>query len=192
MANWLDKAIGRKDDSRNRVVPYEIDCGCGTRSSGVRGSRAKRVICAQCGEAHFVLPANPYPESDRQYFAKRGAGPVASVAVETVDDSAINDVSFGPLDQGEVVPSDGPSSRPASPISPPILPPLDAESSDVFPVFETAQPGDEDSDEVEDRNASDAGSGLNLDDSPGESPTVPPTVPPLSEVEISFEAASTT
>jgi hypothetical protein len=79
MANWLDKALGRKDGMTSvEVVPFEIRCECGARVTGMRADRAKRAICAQCGEAHFILPINQYPESERSYFGQQ----------ETKDDSS--------------------------------------------------------------------------------------------------------
>ncbi len=72
MANWLDKALGRKDSTTSiEVVPFDLRCECGSRLTGVRSDRAKRAICGQCGEAHFILPTNQYPESDRTYFAQQ-------------------------------------------------------------------------------------------------------------------------
>lgn len=72
MANWLDKALGRKTETTAvPVVPFEVRCECGSRLTGMRGERARRAICAQCGEAHFILPTNQYPESDRTYFGDR-------------------------------------------------------------------------------------------------------------------------
>lgn len=68
MGNWLDKALGRRGTTAVEVVPYERACQCGASYSGVRQKRAGRVICARCGTAHFVLPVNPYPASDRQHF----------------------------------------------------------------------------------------------------------------------------
>lgn len=74
MANWLDKALGRKDSATSiEVVPFEMRCECGSRLTGTRADRATRAICAQCGEAHFILPVNQYPESERTYFAQQEA-----------------------------------------------------------------------------------------------------------------------
>lgn len=70
MANWLDKALGRGQPATPvAVVPFEIRCDCGAPLTGVRAQRFKRAICAQCGEAHFILPVNQYAESERTYFA---------------------------------------------------------------------------------------------------------------------------
>ena len=72
MANWLDKALGRKGSTTSiEIVPFEIQCECGSRLTGIRADRAKRAICAQCGEAHFILPVNQYPISERTYFAQQ-------------------------------------------------------------------------------------------------------------------------
>jgi hypothetical protein len=69
MANWLDKALGRDRSTTSiAIVPFDIQCDCGARLTGVRADRAKRAICARCGEAHFILPINRYPESVRSYF----------------------------------------------------------------------------------------------------------------------------
>ncbi len=73
MANWLDKALGRKSETTSvAVVPFEVRCECGSRLTGIRSDRARRSICAQCGEAHFILPVNKYPESERAYFDQTG------------------------------------------------------------------------------------------------------------------------
>ncbi|MDA1165222.1 MAG: hypothetical protein O3B13_19155 [Planctomycetota bacterium] len=68
MANWLDKALGKKETVAVDPVPFARTCCCGFQLSGLRHERAKRVICGQCGVAHFVLPTNPYPVSERIYF----------------------------------------------------------------------------------------------------------------------------
>ncbi len=67
MANWLEKAIGRKSSSA-ATVPFERACDCGASHNGLRAERAKRLICAQCGEPHFILPVNQYPVSERRFF----------------------------------------------------------------------------------------------------------------------------
>ena len=54
MANWLDKARG-KGASVRKDQPYSLQCECGSQMSGIRQERATRVICADCGEVHFVL-----------------------------------------------------------------------------------------------------------------------------------------
>ncbi len=69
MANWLDKALGRQSAHvAVEQVPFELECDCGKRLSGVRGERGRRVICKECGRAQFVLPINPYPVTSRQFF----------------------------------------------------------------------------------------------------------------------------
>lgn len=84
MGNWLDKARGRSS-STAYTEPFELECGCGTRLSGIRQERAKRVICPQCGDAHFVLAANPYPISQRVFFGA-AADTKASVAPASVSE----------------------------------------------------------------------------------------------------------
>ena len=68
MANWLEKALGRNDAEPVKTVPFRLACQCGRPTEGLRQERAKRVICVQCGAAHFILPANPYPVSERTFF----------------------------------------------------------------------------------------------------------------------------
>ena len=68
MANWLDKALGRRSATIYKPVPFVRTCPCGTKLSGVRQERARRLICAECGEPHFILPVNLYPESERIHF----------------------------------------------------------------------------------------------------------------------------
>ena len=84
MGNWLDKARGRTSSTAH-IEPFELVCGCGTRLSGIRQERAKRVICPQCGDAHFVLAANPYPISQRVFFGP-AADTKASVAPASVSE----------------------------------------------------------------------------------------------------------
>jgi hypothetical protein len=68
MANWLDKALGRRSATIIKPVPFVRPCPCGTELSGVRQERARRLICPECGEPHFILPVNQYPESERIHF----------------------------------------------------------------------------------------------------------------------------
>ena len=77
MSNWLDKALGRKD-STIQSVPFELNCECGTRLSGLRQERAKRMLCPQCGDSHFVLGLNQYPVASR---ATTGSGETSASAV---------------------------------------------------------------------------------------------------------------
>lgn len=67
MANWLDKARGRETSKRGST-PFQLHCECGMRISGVRSERAKRQVCSECGAAHFILPENQYPETERSHF----------------------------------------------------------------------------------------------------------------------------
>jgi len=68
MANWLDKALGRRSATIIKPVPFVRPCPCGKPLTGVRQERARRLICADCGEPHFILPVNRYPESERIHF----------------------------------------------------------------------------------------------------------------------------
>lgn len=74
MANWLDKALGRKEAEPVKPVPFVKSCQCGSQTQGLRQERAKRVICAQCGTAHFILPVNPWPPSERTFFDANDQG----------------------------------------------------------------------------------------------------------------------
>jgi hypothetical protein len=74
MANWLDKALGRNEAEPVKPVPFVKSCQCGSQSQGLRQERAKRVICAQCGAAHFILPVNPWPPSERTFFSTNEQG----------------------------------------------------------------------------------------------------------------------
>ena len=67
MASWLDKARGHETSNRGST-PFQLQCGCGLRISGVRSVRAKRQVCSECGSAHFILPENQYPETERSHF----------------------------------------------------------------------------------------------------------------------------
>lgn len=62
MSEWLTRATdalrGEKDPEPQ---PFELDCDCGTRHSGVRRRKYQRIICRSCGSALFVLPYNSYP-----------------------------------------------------------------------------------------------------------------------------------
>lgn len=68
MVNWLDKALGRKVTAPAEPAPFALTCQCSEPIKGLRQERARRVICAECGTAHFVLSTNVYPTSDRRYF----------------------------------------------------------------------------------------------------------------------------
>lgn len=67
MASWLDKARGRETSNRGSI-PFQLQCECGSSIRGVRSERAKRQVCSECGSAHFILPENQYPETDRSQF----------------------------------------------------------------------------------------------------------------------------
>ena len=45
------------------AVPYEIQCDCGARVSGMRRSSWIEAECSECCDALFVLPANVYPST---------------------------------------------------------------------------------------------------------------------------------
>lgn len=68
MVNWLDKALGRKITEAAEPAPFSLTCHCSETIKGFRQERARRVICARCGTAHFVLSTNVYPTSDRRFF----------------------------------------------------------------------------------------------------------------------------
>lgn len=87
MANWLDKARGRQA-SKADSAPFQLECDCGSRLSGMRVDRAKRVLCSHCGASHFILPVNQYPESERAHF--RMAAP-ATQKPETVEAQLIEE-----------------------------------------------------------------------------------------------------
>lgn len=75
MANWLEKALGHKKAAEAvKPVPFVNSCQCGFQTQGLRQERAKRVICAQCGAAHFILPVNPWPVSERTFFDTNDQG----------------------------------------------------------------------------------------------------------------------
>jgi hypothetical protein len=64
MARWLSRIDPRRKKSKQRLSQpqqYEVLCRCGERTIGLRISRYQQVICRQCGEPLFVLPANVYP-----------------------------------------------------------------------------------------------------------------------------------
>jgi hypothetical protein len=151
MGNWLDKARGR-GDSTAQAEPFELVCECGTRLSGIRQGRAKRVICPQCGDAHFILPTNPYPESQRTFFSSdetqappetKDEPPIELAPQDTerdldsdygvADDSAASKEPSGELEvQFETSPE---SSTAPAPAPPPIgvPPPIPEDSNDVPP-----------------------------------------------------------
>jgi hypothetical protein len=70
MAGWLEKALGREKAEPVQSVPFSVTCQCGFQIDGQRQERAKRVICADCGAGHFILPMNRYPTSQRRFFAE--------------------------------------------------------------------------------------------------------------------------
>lgn len=109
MANWLDKALGRKSSTTSvAVVPFDVRCECGARLTGVRTERAKRAICPQCGEAHFILPVNQYPESERKYFATQTAVPdINESPRQTTPARETHPADVYAIDADDPVPPDG-------------------------------------------------------------------------------------
>ena len=91
MASWLDKARG-KEPSSAESVPFQVACECGSRLSGLRTERAKRVICPQCGAAQFILPINQYPETERVQFRveKKPASNSAAFEADPIEDEKID------------------------------------------------------------------------------------------------------
>lgn len=78
MASWLDKARGKTPSADS--VPFTRKCECGFLIKGVRAERAKRQVCSDCGAAHFILPVNQYPETERSLF-EAGQDEEAELAV---------------------------------------------------------------------------------------------------------------
>jgi hypothetical protein len=111
MASWLDKARGKEPTSAE-TVPFQIECECGSRLSGLRNERAKRVICSQCGAAQFILPINQYPQTERVHFrVSKKLQPESEV-------SEADRVEIDPIEEDESsydVPSFGLSEAPDEP-----------------------------------------------------------------------------
>lgn len=100
MVNWLDKALGRKVTEAAEPTPFVLTCQCSHRTNGLRQNRARRIICEACGRAHFVLPANVYPASDRRYFLDSdtaiNAEPAPSPEVEPSDRRTVRSPTTSP------------------------------------------------------------------------------------------------
>jgi hypothetical protein len=73
MANWFGNSTslfkGRAPESPQ---PFEIDCECGQRHSGLRRQQHQRIICRACGTALFILPKDVYPASSEAIPDTRG------------------------------------------------------------------------------------------------------------------------
>lgn len=62
MSGWLTKAAGKlRGEQPDVPVPFESECQCGVRHSGLRRRKPQRIICRSCGSALFVLPRDSYP-----------------------------------------------------------------------------------------------------------------------------------
>src|SRR5690554_4849654 len=77
MSRWLSKA----SNALGRGMPhepetFELECPCGATIRGVRRDDSQRVLCKDCGEAFFILPANVYPiPRSRQDALRRARRP---------------------------------------------------------------------------------------------------------------------
>lgn len=64
MANWFGSSAGLlKGRAPDAPQPFEIDCECGQRHTGLRRQHHQRIICKSCGSAIFILPKDVYPAS---------------------------------------------------------------------------------------------------------------------------------
>lgn len=62
MANWFGSSTGLfKGRAPETPQPFEIDCECGQRHTGLRRQHHQRIICKACGTAIFILPKDVYP-----------------------------------------------------------------------------------------------------------------------------------
>ncbi|MBI3861688.1 MAG: hypothetical protein HY290_07315 [Planctomycetia bacterium] len=62
MSGWravAEKLLGRR--ASEPASSYEIDCACGRKVGGTRGSTEHVAYCVACGTALFVLPQSVYP-----------------------------------------------------------------------------------------------------------------------------------
>jgi hypothetical protein len=63
MSGWFSKTTKEKRPHRSAPpLPFDLVCVCGTDVRIVRRESYQRVLCRNCGEAFFILPANPYPQ----------------------------------------------------------------------------------------------------------------------------------
>ncbi len=64
MANWFGSSTSVfKGRAPEAPQPFEIDCECGQRHTGLRRQQHQRIICRSCGTALFILPKDVYPAS---------------------------------------------------------------------------------------------------------------------------------
>ncbi|NNJ27987.1 hypothetical protein [Alienimonas chondri] len=52
---------GRAGASPPPPAPFSLECRCGSAVTGMRSERERHESCLNCGERHFVLPADVYP-----------------------------------------------------------------------------------------------------------------------------------
>lgn len=73
MANWFGNSTSLfKGRAPETPQPFEIDCECGQRHSGLRRQQHQRIICRACGTALFILPKDVYPASTDTVPSSRG------------------------------------------------------------------------------------------------------------------------
>ncbi len=83
MSGWLARATGAlRGETPDEPQPFELDCECGMRHSGLRRRKAQRIVCRSCGASLFVLPRDAYPEpgalpKKKKKRRKRKSRPVA-------------------------------------------------------------------------------------------------------------------
>ncbi len=64
MAKWFGSSTGLlKGRAPDAPQPFEIDCECGQRHTGLRRQHHQRIICKACGNSLFILPKDVYPAS---------------------------------------------------------------------------------------------------------------------------------
>ncbi len=87
--------------------PFSLDCRCGAVAAGMRSERERDEPCLQCGERHFVLPADVYPASPRRRVdAKKGTKPRAKVARPAAADTAAADTAAADTAAADTVAAD--------------------------------------------------------------------------------------
>lgn len=61
-SEWLSRAVNVfKRDVPDTPQPFEVECECGQRHTGLRRVRFQHLVCKSCGGSLFILPRDSYP-----------------------------------------------------------------------------------------------------------------------------------
>ncbi|TWT57601.1 hypothetical protein KOR42_09630 [Thalassoglobus neptunius] len=61
-SEWLSRAVNVfKRDVPETPQPFDVECECGQRHTGLRRVRFQHLVCKSCGGSLFILPRDSYP-----------------------------------------------------------------------------------------------------------------------------------